>query len=226
MSVAFSQNLAGQIDSCGIVAVAVLDHVDLVKPLADALSEGGIRAVELALRTPQSLEALGSLKQYAPHLLLGAGTVMHPDQVRAVHEAGADFAVSAGTNRRVLETAATVSLPFAPGVMTPSEVETALECGCNILKIFPAQAVGGMDYLRVMNAPYRHLKLRYIALGGLDEENIEPYAVSEDIIAIGGSWIAAADLIRKRDWGEVACRARCAVSAVEQYRQKIAQRHK
>ncbi|MBC2594070.1 bifunctional 4-hydroxy-2-oxoglutarate aldolase/2-dehydro-3-deoxy-phosphogluconate aldolase [Ruficoccus amylovorans] len=219
MSSVFSPELSAKITRTGIVAVIVLESENHVAPLADALREGGVNAVELALRTPRSLEALRVLRRHAPEMLVGAGTVLLPEQVARVREAGADFAVAPGTNRRVLEAAAGVDLPFGPGIVTPSDIEAALEFGCNVLKFFPAEPSGGLKYLRNMIAPYQHLGLRYIPLGGLAADNISPYAADPNVLAIGGSWIAPKVLIEAEDWTEITARARVAVDTVKQNRQ-------
>jgi len=218
MNATFPPELAQKVADSGILAVVVLDSAQQAPALADALASGGITAVELALRTPQSLEALRALRRHNPSLLIGAGTVIRPEQVRMVQDAGADFAVAPGTHHRVLEAACAAGISFAPGIVTPSDIENALAYGCNILKFFPAEPAGGLAYLRNMTAPYRHLKLRYIPLGGLNGENIAPYAQDKDILAIGGSWIAPKETIAAGNWDEITRRARQAVNTVKQYR--------
>lgn len=216
MSVAFPDNLTERIGRSGLVAVIVLEHAAQAAPLADALQAGGICAVELALRTPASLAALHALRKSAPALLIGAGTVLTPEQVAQVTDAGADFAVAPGTNRRVLAAAHAARLPFGPGITTPSEIETALEYGCNVLKFFPAQPAGGLEYLRTMIAPYLHLGLRYIPLGGLNGENIGSYAADKNILALGGSWIAPKASIDAADWQGITRRAELALGSIRQ----------
>lgn len=214
MNAAFSSNLTQRIGRSGIIAVIVLEHASKAPQLADALEAGGITAVELALRTPESLAALKELRRHAPQMLIGAGTVIRAEQVAQVQDAGADFAVSPGTNRRVLEAAAAAGLPFGPGIAVPSDIEAALEFDCNVLKFFPAEPSGGLAYLRNMIAPYQHLGLRYIPLGGLNADNIAPYAADKNILAIGGSWVAPKEVIAAEDWQGITARARQAVEVI------------
>ncbi|MDP0497324.1 MAG: bifunctional 4-hydroxy-2-oxoglutarate aldolase/2-dehydro-3-deoxy-phosphogluconate aldolase [Verrucomicrobiota bacterium JB024] len=214
MSTQFPSPLFEQIGKAGVIAVIVLEDAELAAPVADALAAGGVNAVELALRTPASLAALRAMRAHAPSMLLGAGTVIQPEQVRQVQDAGVDFAVAPGTNRRVLELASEVDLPFGPGVATPSDIETAVEYGCNVLKFFPAEPSGGLAYLKSMIAPYLHLGLKYVPLGGLNADNIAPYAADPAILAIGGSWIAPKALIAARDWTTITARARQACDAI------------
>lgn len=190
-----------------IVAVLVLDSPDDVPALADALQGGGIHAVELTLRTDSALAALAEMRRRAPDIFLGAGTVLTPDQIPAVIDAGADFAVSPGCCPRVLKAARDAGLFFAPGIMTPSDIEAALEYDCRLLKYFPAESSGGLTHLKSMAAPYQHLGLKFIPLGGLNTENMSAYLASPLIAAIGGSWIAPRNLIQEGDWREIRQRA-------------------
>ena len=140
-------------------------------------------------------------------MLAGIGTILTPDQAEQAHEAGAAFGVAPGFNRRVVERTQTIGLPFAPGVATPSEVEAAVELGCRELKFFPAEPSGGMPYLSSMYAPYAHLGLRFIPLGGLNTGNMSDYLSSPAVPAIGGSWIAPRKLIQQADWSAITASA-------------------
>ena len=116
---------------------------------------------------------------------------------------GLRFGVAPGTNPQVIEAAAEVGLPFAPGVANPSDIEKAQSLGCRCLKFFPAEPSGGLPYLRSMAAPYNHLGLRYIPLGGLKLQNMADYLADSLVPAIGGSWLAPRDLIRNNDWATI-----------------------
>ena len=218
MSLTFSPDLVSKLSTSGIIAVVVLEDPAEAGAMADALLEGGIHAVELALRTPRSLEALSVMRQHAPDILLGAGTVIRPEQVKLAQEAGADFAVAPGANPRILEIARAANLPFAPGIATPSDIEISLEYHCNVLKFFPAEPSGGLAYLRNMTAPYKHLGLHYIPLGGVNVGNVAAYVQEPNVLAVGGSWVAPRELIDRKDWTEVTRRAREAVEMIHQYR--------
>lgn len=204
----FPAPLISRIEASGIIAVLVIDRIQDAAPVADALAAGGIDVIELALRTPESLAALREIKTRHPALLVGAGTVLVSSQISQVLNAGADFAVAPGCNPRVLAASAAANLPFGPGIVTPSDIEAALEHGCNLLKFFPAEPSGGLSYLRNMTAPYAHLGLRYIPLGGITEATAAAYLAEPSVAALGGSWIAPRDLIQKQDFAEITTRAR------------------
>jgi len=218
MSLVFAGELPRRIEACGVIAVVVIDRAGDAEALGAALHAGGIGAVELALRTPESMEALARLKRSLPGLLVGAGTVLTPAQVARVREAGADFAVAPGCNRRVLAAAAEAGLPFAPGIATPSDIEAAVEQGCNLLKFFPAEPSGGAAFLRSMAGPYAHLGLKYIPLGGIDERTAGAYLAEPSVAALGGSWIALRELIRARDWPAITGRAARAMELIRKNR--------
>ena len=196
----FPADLLSRIESCGVVAVLVIDEVKHAVPLAQALIAGGVDVMELTLRTPAALGALRTIRAEVPEMLAGIGTILTPAQVREVSEAHAQFGVSPGLNPQVVITAREVGLPFAPGVATPSDVEAALELGCREVKFFPAEPSGGMNYLKSMAAPYGHLGVRFIPLGGLTAQNMAGYLGNPIVPAIGGSWIATRQAIAAEDW--------------------------
>ena len=196
------------------VAVAVVEDPDRAVPLARALLAGGVSAIELAFRTPRAAEALRRIAAEVPDVLVGAGTVLTPAQAREAKDAGAAFAVAPGFNPDVVRAAADLGLPFAPGVMTPSEIEGAYALGCTrLLKFFPASVAGGLAGLRTLAAPYRHLGIRFLPLGGLTAANTAEWLSDPLVAACGGSWIAPARLIAAGDWDAIAANARAAASA-------------
>ena len=196
------------------VAVAVVEDPDRAVPLARALLAGGVSAIELAFRTPRAAEALRRIAAEVPDVLVGAGTVLTPAQAREAKDAGAAFAVAPGFNPDVARAAADLGLPFAPGVMTPSEIEGAYALGCTrLLKFFPASVAGGLAGLRTLAAPYRHLGIRFLPLGGLTAANTAEWLSDPLVAACGGSWIAPARLIAAGDWDAIAANARAAASA-------------
>lgn len=209
-------DLLSKIEQARIIAVITVGDVRLAVPLARTLYEAGITAVELTLRTDSALECLKAVKREVPEMLLCAGTVLRVDQVEAVVEAGVDFAVAPGCNPRVLQAARQAGLFFGPGVATASEIEIALENDCRLLKYFPAETSGGLQHLRVLTSPFLHLSPRFIPLGGLTLQNFIGYLRSPLIAAVGGSWIAAPDLIGKADWQTIGSNARQAVARLEE----------
>ena len=193
-------DIANKIIDTGIIAVLILDELEHAVPLAAALLKGGVNTIELTLRTPIALDAARQIKSAFPEVNLGFGTVLTTDQLKSVVDIGADFAVSPGCNPKILNEAQKHGMPFAPGIMTPTDIELALELGCRILKFFPAATSGGMKHLKSIAAPYQHLGLKFIPLGGVNMTNAREYLESPFIAAIGGSWVASRQLILKEDW--------------------------
>lgn len=205
---AFDPTLAASIQRAGNIAVLVLEDAAKAVPLANALLDGGVQVLELTLRTPAALDALRAVAREVPEMIVGAGTVLSPEQLAQAADAGAAFAVAPGLNPRIVRAAAERGLSFAPGIMTPSEIEQAVELGCTLLKFFPAGALGGLKTLTTMAAPYQHLGLRYIPLGGLTPETTADYLKSKLVSACGGSWIATSELIAASDWTRIRDNAR------------------
>lgn len=205
---AMKPEIIQKIDDVGIVAVLVIDEVKHAVPLARALQKGGVDAIELTLRTPAALDAARAIKDEVPEITLGIGTVLTVEQVRAVADLGVAFAVAPGCNPRVIAEAREMGLSYAPGVMTPTDIEIAIEQGCRILKYFPAESSGGMEHLKNMVAPYQYLGLKFIPLGGLNINNSRSYLESDLITAIGGSWVAKRPQIQSENWEEITRNAR------------------
>jgi 2-dehydro-3-deoxyphosphogluconate aldolase/(4S)-4-hydroxy-2-oxoglutarate aldolase len=203
----YSHPVARRIAQTGVVAVLVIDREEDAVPLARALLAGGVDVMELTLRTPAALGALRAIRADVPEMLAGIGTVLTTDQVGQVVEAGGAFAVSPGLNRKVMAATAEVDLPFAPGIMTPSDIDGAVEAGSEVLKFFPAGSSGGLPHLKNIAAPYAHLGLKYIPLGGVNAGNMGEYLGSDLIAAVGGSWLAPRDLVAAGDWDEITGRA-------------------
>ncbi|TWU08031.1 bifunctional 4-hydroxy-2-oxoglutarate aldolase/2-dehydro-3-deoxy-phosphogluconate aldolase [Stieleria varia] len=203
----FSEESLDRIRRCGVIAVVVVDEPADVVPLSKALLACKIDVIELTLRTPKAIDALRRVKDEVPEMLAGVGTILTADQVREVSQAGAAFGVAPGLNANVVQAAQDCGLPFAPGVVTPSEIESAVQLGCRELKFFPAEASGGIDYLRSVAAPYAHLGLQYIPLGGIKAHCLAEYLHDPAVLAVGGSWIAPRKQIQDKDWSLVIDRA-------------------
>jgi 2-dehydro-3-deoxyphosphogluconate aldolase/(4S)-4-hydroxy-2-oxoglutarate aldolase len=220
MSPAFDPNLAQRVETCGIVAVLVIDRVEDAVPLAKALLAGGVDVMELTLRTPAALDALKAIRADVPEMLAGVGTILTTDQVKQVVEAKAAFGVSPGVNPRILSAAREAGLSFAPGIVTPSDIEAALEHGCKVLKFFPAEPSGGLAYLKAMAAPYAHLGVKFLPLGGLNAKNMASYLADPQVAALGGSWLAPRDLIKAGEWDKITAVATEAVQIIKTTRNK------
>lgn len=211
----FSEKMIQRLEGERIVAGFSIEQVEHAVPLARALLTGGIGAIELTLRTPEALDAVREICSNVPEMLVGVGTILTPETAKKVKATGADFGVAPGMNPRVIRAAQEVGLPFAPGICTPSDLEAAIELGCRFVKFFPAEASGGIGFLRSMAAPYKHLNIRYFPLGGLSAENMEAYLAEDHVPAIGGSWIVTPDLVQNEDWAGITARAKSIVEKRE-----------
>ena len=215
MNSKFPLEISDKLEKSGIIAVITIDDPILAVPLADALKSGGITQIELTLRTFGALDAISNIKTNRPDILVGAGTVLTTQQVALAKEAGADFAVSPGLNENVVKKADAIGLPFAPGILTPTELEKAIELGCKEVKIFPAGPAGGIDYLKSIVAPYKHLGVKFMPLGGVNTSNMCEYLENESVLAVGGSWIAPRDLIAENRWDQIEYLAQHATDLVK-----------
>ncbi len=214
----FPTPLKSKLEQSGFVAVLVIDDLSAVEPLTEALLAGGISAIELTLRTPVALDALRIIKANYSEMTCGVGTLLRPEQVGSVLAAGADFAVAPGLNPHVVQEAIQQGLPFSPGIMTPTEIEQALELGCRFLKFFPADSAGGLKHLKTMGAPFAHLNVQYLPLGGISPKNLEEYLLHPWVDCAGGSWIAPQKSIQTQDWQGIQERARAIRGVIDRVR--------
>ncbi len=196
----FPTEIIARLRRTRVVAGFSVDKAEHAVPIARALLAGGIDAIELLLRTPAGMSAVEAICAEVPEILVGAGTILTPETVRDVKNAGADFGVAPGLNSNVIRAATDVVLPFAPGIATPSDLEAAIELGCRFVKLFPAEPLGGIGYLRSMSAPYSHLGIEYFPLGGINADNMSAYLAEPNVAAVGGSWIVKKDLVDQEDW--------------------------
>ena len=209
-----SSNVFHRLADYRIVTVIAIENANSALSLADALIEGGLPVAEITFRTSAAGDVITRLKKERPDLLLGAGTVLTEDQARRAKDCGASFAVAPGLNPRVVETARKIGLPFAPGVMTPSDVETALAMGLDVLKFFPAGAAGGPTFLKSLSAPYAHTGVRFIPTGGVNVRNMTAYLELLQVLAVGGTWIANKADIAAGNWETVRMHCREAAAAL------------
>ncbi len=215
MTPLFDPQLADTIQKTGIVAVLIVDREDDAVPLARALLAGGVNVMELTLRTPAALGALKKIRAEIPEMIAGVGTILTLEQLAETVAAGAAFGVAPGVNPRILNAAREAGLPFAPGVCTPTDMELAIENGCKLLKFFPAEPMGGLAYLKAAAAPYLHLGVKFVPLGGINGKNMTSYLADPLISAIGGSWLAPKDLIAAKDWAGITALAKGAVEVIQ-----------
>jgi 2-dehydro-3-deoxyphosphogluconate aldolase/(4S)-4-hydroxy-2-oxoglutarate aldolase len=190
-----------QIGLLGILPVAVVEDENSAEPLAMALESGGLPAIEVTFRTNAAGRAVERIAKHCPNMLLGAGTILSIDQARVARDAGAKFLVSPGFNPRVVEWCLANSIPIMPGVVTPTEIQYALETGLNVVKFFPAEASGGLNYLKAIAAPFNGLK--FIPTGGIEEATLLSYLRFPQVLACGGSWMVSKELISAGRFDEI-----------------------
>jgi 2-dehydro-3-deoxyphosphogluconate aldolase/(4S)-4-hydroxy-2-oxoglutarate aldolase len=189
------------LDLAPVVPVVVVGDVADAVPLARALVAGGLPAIEVTLRTPAALGAIGAIAAEVPEAVVGAGTVITPAQVDEAVAAGARFLVSPGWTDTLLTAIRASGVPFLPGVSTTSEVVALLERGVREMKFFPAEAAGGTAYLKALASPLP--QARFCPTGGIGPGSAPEYLALPNVGCVGGSWMLPADAVAGRDWGRV-----------------------
>lgn len=206
--------LAERLARSGVVAAVTVENPEDAGPIARALLAGGVGAIELTFRTARAAEAIRRIRAEVPEILAGAGTLLSRAHVEAAMAAGAGFGVAPGCNPTTIAAARECGLPFAPGVMTPTDMEIALEHGCRVLKYFPASHLAGPTALETMAAPFAHLGVRFIPLGGITLASLPPWLASPSVLCVGGSWLAPREVVQRQDWATLRRNAELAAQLV------------
>ena len=188
-----------------VIPVMVINHLEKAAPLAHALVAGGLKVLEITLRTPIALEAIRRIKAEVPDAIVGAGTIINPETLRQALDAGAEFIVSPGVTDKLLQDALASGVPLLPGVVTPSEVMRLLDYGVTAMKFFPADAAGGIPMLKSLGGPLP--QVTFCPTGGINPKNAPDYLALSNVSCVGGSWMAPADLVDASDWAEITRRA-------------------
>jgi 2-dehydro-3-deoxyphosphogluconate aldolase/(4S)-4-hydroxy-2-oxoglutarate aldolase len=192
----------------GVFGILEIDSAENAVPVAKALVLGGITAIELALRTPAALLSIKLIKEQVPEMFICAGTVLFPEQIDQVMAVGCDMGVAPGFNPEIVKHAKESNFPFVPGISTASELEGALYLGCGVVKLFPCEPLGGIEYMDTMMAPYRYLGIKVIPLGGISESNFGNWASHQSVMALGSTWICPRQLIQDKEFDEITARAK------------------
>ncbi len=195
-----------------ILPAAVIPNAAAAVPMARALLAGGLDIMEVTFRNADAPRCVELIRKEVPEMQIGAGTLLTVDQIKQAVNAGAQFGVTPGFNPTVIDAARSMKFSLIPGVMTPGEMERALEMGCPLVKFFPAQVAGGVEFLKAISGPYAHTALRIIPLGGIGPSNIKPYLALPIVAAIGGSWMASRELAAAQDWPRITALAQEAVA--------------
>lgn len=201
--------------SYGVVPVVAVDSPDEGLRLCEALIAGGLPVAEITFRTAAAEATIREAAKRFPEMILGAGTILTPEQMRKAVDAGARFAVAPGCNPTTIQAALSCGMPFAPGVCTPSDVERAVEMGCKLLKFFPAESAGGVSMLKALLGPYGHLGISFCPTGGVTTGNLADYLAIPQVAFVGGTWVAKKELIKAGRWDEIAAVAAAAVAAAK-----------
>ena len=213
-----NEELLQKVKSYGVVPVIAIESAEAALPLADALSEGGLPVAEITFRTAAAGEVIARIGKERPGVILGAGTVLNLENLKAAKSAGARFGVAPGLNPEIVAEASRLGMPFIPGVVTPSEIERALSLGAKLLKFFPAEASGGAAMIKALAAPYAHTGVKFVPTGGISQANLEEYLRLEAVACVGGTWIATKELIASGSWDRIRDNCRQAMDLVRRLR--------
>lgn len=209
-------NRLEELRKTGIVPVVVIDDAKAALELGKALIDGGIACAEVTFRTEAAEEAIRILTDNYPEMLVGAGTVLTIEQVKRAVNAGAKFIVSPGINPKVVEYCVNNDILIIPGTCNPTNVEAALEFNLKVVKFFPAEQAGGLNYIKAISAPYTDIL--FMPTGGINQNNVAEYLKNDRIIACGGSWMVKKDLIKKGEFDEITRLTKEALEIVREVR--------
>ena len=204
-----NNSILDQLNLIGLIPVVKIDDEEDALPLAQALIDGGLPCIEITFRSDAGLGALKKIAMHYPEMLVGAGTVVTLDQARQAVDAGARFIVSPGLNEKIVTFALQMNVPVLPGVVTPSDIQTAIILGLEIVKFFPAETAGGITYLKSLCGPFN--KIKFVPTGGIDLSNVLDYLMMDQVWACGGSWMVKSDLIKQKKYNEIKSLAKQAV---------------
>jgi len=198
-----------------ILPAIVFHNEENVLPVAEAFSNGGLRVIEIPVRTTVALNAVSTIRKSFPEMFVGAGTLLTTILLNDAINAGAQFGLSSSLNNKVCNEARQKKFPFIPGVMTPSEIELAYELGYDIQKLFPASQIGGASFLKAMLGPYDQLNIKFIPMGGINVSNMHEYHQLKNVIAVGGSWLASKQMMDEKNYKGIEETVKHALQAIQ-----------
>lgn len=212
------ENINGILWQAGVIPVIKLEDENQAVPLAKALLAGGVSAAEITFRTPAAAKAIQAITSSQPDMFVCAGTVLTVEQARLAAACGARAVVSPGTSQKVVEWCLSHDMPVCPGCATPTEVESALAFGLSTVKLFPAEAIGGIKLLKALYGPYS--QVRFMPTGGISPDNLEEYLSQPNVAACGGSWLCPGAALAQGDWDTVTRLAKECADMVRRIRQR------
>jgi len=195
------EELAALFEQATIIPVLTIERLEDAVPLARALVAGGVRTLEITLRTPVAIESAKAIIAHVPDAVVGIGTILNADDLARAEGIGARFGISPGATPDLLKAAAASALPFAPGIATASELMLGLSHGFNLVKFFPAEQSGGIKALRALAGPFPDV--RFCPTGGIGEANAASWLAEPNVVAVGGSWLCPAADIRSGNWAGI-----------------------
>ncbi len=201
-----TEKLLSLLDGQPVIPVLKIKNAADAVPLARALAKGGLRVIEITLRTKDALEAIRRIAGEVEEAVVGAGTILNPRQFDEAAAAGSKFIVSPGLTTQLISAADGSEVPLLPGTITPGEIMTALQAGIDFLKFFPAEQAGGTAFLRSLASPFAGV--RFCPTGGISAMNAEEYLAVPNVVCVGGSWVAPDEMIREGKWDAIEALAR------------------
>lgn len=205
-----TKSIVQKIETDGIIPVLTIKHKDTAVEIVRALLEGGLKSIEVTLRTDSALDAIKQIKKIFPNIIVGAGTVTNLELFKSALDAGADFFVSPGLDENLVKYSHKVDQTIFPGVLTPSEITRGLLLGIEIFKFFPSEAYGGINTIKALNGPFPNI--RFIPTGGISLENLSSYISNKSVVAVGGSWLVKTSWVDEKNFHEI---TKCAHEALE-----------
>ncbi|MBB4102132.1 2-dehydro-3-deoxy-phosphogluconate aldolase [Allorhizobium borbori] len=196
-----TETLLSILKSQPVMPVLIIERVEDAVPLARALAAGGLKAIEVTLRTPVALEAIRAIAEGSPDTLVGAGTILSPEDYEAAVKAGSKFIVSPGATPALFAAAKASDVPFLPGTSSASEIMLAREAGLRVVKFFPAEQSGGAPFLKAISSPIADMK--FCPTGGISLKNANDYLSLPNVVCVGGSWVAPKDMVVAGDWAGI-----------------------
>ena len=196
-------NMIETLGKAGIIPVIVIEKEEQAVPLARALVKGGLPVLEVTFRTKAAPGAIAAIRREVPEAILGAGTLLTPEMVKAAKEAGAVFGVAPGFDPAVLAAAKAEGLPMCPGIATASELSQALTAGCTMVKFFPAEAAGGVKMIKNLLGAFRFTGVKFMPTGGVKLDNVADYLAVPEIVCCGGTWIVPKDALAAGDYAAI-----------------------
>ncbi|SRR5690554_359616 len=200
------------LEACPLIPVISIQQPEHALPLAQALVDGGLRVLEVTLRTPHGLKAIREMRQAFPQVWVGAGTVLDPEQFDQAVEHGAQFVITPGITRKLLKHGLEAEVPLVPGIATVSELMEGVALGYRHFKFFPAEVAGGVAALKSFAGPLP--EVRFCPTGGIRKETAKDYLTLENVCAVGGTWLTPADAVQASDWGQITEIAKASLEAL------------